>query len=258
MESVTGILSSRAEAERVVDQLRSIGIERDHLNLLTQGNKAGAIDDVPTTDTEQPGMGSALGAVVGGIIGGAGGVMLGSTLATVFLPGVGPILAIGWAAAALTAAAGAVGGATAGKALEGAMARGLPVDELFIYEDALRKGRSVVIAFAKDENQAKEARDILETGGAEAIDVARKNWWVGIVDSESTDYEPPNGDSDEARFYRAGFEAALHPGLRGRSYDEAAESLQQIYPSEHSHKRFGEGYRKGQAHYRRLLSEHPQ
>jgi outer membrane lipoprotein SlyB len=239
-----------------VEQLRSIGIEKDHLNLLTPGARADAIDQVPTTDTEQPGMGSALGAVVGGVLGGAGGVMLGTTLATLFLPGVGPVLVAGWAAAALAGAGGAVGGAVAGKALEDAMARGLPIDELFIYEDALRQGRSIVIAFAKDEKQANEAREILKAASAEAIDVARKNWWVGI--GESDDYEVPEDNAEDARHYRAGFEAALHPGLRGRSYEEAAGRLKQTYPAEHSHKKFREGFMRGQAHYKHLLSEHPQ
>jgi hypothetical protein len=199
-------------------------------------------------------MGPALGAVVGGVIGGAGGVMLGTTLASLFLPGVGPILAVGWAAAALAGAGGAVGGAAAGKALEDAMARGLPVDELFIYEDALRKGRSVVIAFANDENQAAEAREILDAAGAEAIDAARKQWWVGIGDSG--EYQKPENDGDEARVYKAGFEAALHPEIRGRSYEEAAHRLEQIYPDDYSDKRFREGFTHGQAHHKHLLSEH--
>jgi len=42
---------------------------------------------------------------------------------------------------------GAIGGAALGDALDEGMTEGLPKDELFIYEDALRQGRSVVIAF---------------------------------------------------------------------------------------------------------------
>ena len=39
-------------------------------------------------------------------------------------------------------------GAVAGGALEDGLAHGLPKDELYLYEDALRKGHSVVFAFA--------------------------------------------------------------------------------------------------------------
>jgi hypothetical protein len=66
--------------------------------------------------------------------------------------------------------------------LEDSMTEGLPEDELFVYEDALRKGRSVVIALA-DESKAPLLRELLKAEGAEAVDAAREQWWIGLRDA---------------------------------------------------------------------------
>lgn len=138
METVVGIFTARAEAERAADRLRTIGIPRDQINLITPGASAKDLDAAPTTQTEQPGMGKALGGVVGGAIGLASGAQIASTIATALLPGVGPVIAIGMAGGALLGIGGAVGGALVGGAVEDTLDTGLPQDELFVYEDALR------------------------------------------------------------------------------------------------------------------------
>jgi hypothetical protein len=53
------------------------------------------------------------------------------------------VLGMGVLAGTLLGAIGAVGGGAVGGALESAISEGLPEDELFIYEDALRKGRII-------------------------------------------------------------------------------------------------------------------
>src|SRR4051812_10118378 len=177
MSTVAGIFNSRADAERAVERLRSAGVAEDGISLLTPGTSQAELDEVPTTETEQPGMGKALGGTVGGALGVAGGLHLGATVASLFVPGVGPILAAGLVGAALLGAGGAATGAAVGGALEDSMARGLPHDELFVYEDALRRGRSVIIVVAEDEPQAETARGIISQSGAESVDAAREEWW---------------------------------------------------------------------------------
>jgi hypothetical protein len=83
------------------------------------------------------------------------------------------VLAIGILGAAIFGAAGATGGALIGKALEEELSEGLPVDEIYVYEDALRQGRSVVAVLVEEEEQAQAARTILIENGAESIDVDR-------------------------------------------------------------------------------------
>src|SRR4029077_15391270 len=116
------------------------GLRRDNVNLLTPGSNGADVAAVKTSDAEEPGTGAAIGSVVGA----AAGASAGAGLAA-FVPGIGPVVAVGWAAMALLGLLGAVGGGVAGHALETSLSEGLPKDELFLYEDAVRKGHSVVI-----------------------------------------------------------------------------------------------------------------
>lgn len=255
MKTVVGILTSRSDAELVVERLWRLGINPENISLLAPGDSGGKVQEIPTTETEQPGMGPAMGGVVGGALGAAGGMGAGAALATLLVPGAGAVIAMGLVGAALLGAGGAVGGAAAGEALEDSMARGLPIDELFVYEDALRQGRCVVIAFSDDDAQAGKARAIMYAAGAESVDAARENWWVGLRDDEKADYSATNEDF-EARetIYRLGFETALHPSLRGRPYSEAIDPLRTMQPREYAEDSFRCGYERGQAYYRKLLA----
>jgi hypothetical protein len=255
MKTTVGIFKDRANAERAVEQLRSIGIADRNIDLLMPGDTKTDVSDVQTTETEQPGMGKAMGGVVGAALGTAGGMSLGAAAASLFIPGVGPIIASGIIGAALLGAGGAIGGAAAGEAMEETIADGLPKDETFVYEDALRQGRSVVVALTESDEQDEAARKIMTQAGAESIDSARDNWWVGLRDAEEEDYTAQQGDfkSDEP-YYRQGFEASLHPDTRDKSFDEASQYLQARHKNIYGEKSFRRGYERGQR-YRKGLSE---
>src|SRR2546423_12713073 len=107
MSTVAAIFNSRADAERSVEGLRSAGFGEDRISLLTPGTSQEKLDDVPTTETEQPGMGKALGGAGGGALGVAGGLHLGAAAASLFLPGGGPVLAARVGAPGLLGAGGA-------------------------------------------------------------------------------------------------------------------------------------------------------
>ena len=247
MSTVAGIFNSRAEAESAVGALEGAGFGEDRISLLTPGVSQSQLDDVPTTETEQPGMGKALGGTVGGALGIAGGLQLGAAAASLFLPGVGPVIAAGIAAAVLGA----------GGALEDSMAEGLPHDELFVYEDALRRGRSVVLVVADDEVQEGIARDLFKEAGAESVDAARESWWVGLRDAEEAEYTVDGGDfSVEEPVYRRGFEAALHPAARGRSYDEDATRLRECYGQECGEGAFRRGYERGRRYHGEMVERY--
>ena len=111
MESVLGIFKTREDACRAAGYLKSAGIPDEHINVLMPGGSDGELRAVPTTETEAPGMGAALGGVVGGALGAAGGLSLGAAAATFFVPGVGPIIAVGLLGSAVLGVGGAAGGA---------------------------------------------------------------------------------------------------------------------------------------------------
>ena len=249
MEAVTGIFDSFDQARQSAQDLKDQGIADDNINLLAPGASAANIDSIPSTEGEQPGMGKAVGGVVGAAIGTAAGAPLGMTLASAVLPGVGLTIAIGLAASALLGVTGAIGGAAAGSSLENALTEGLPKDEIFVYEDALKQGRTVMIVFADDREQADLTREILKRNHAESVDAAREQWWVGTRDAEMEHYTREGRDfAQDEKEYRLGFESALHWQTRGVSYDEVLGILRGLHPDIYRRDSFRRGYERGQ-HY---------
>ena len=256
METVVGIFTARSAAENAAERLRALGVTNDQINLLTPGLPTAQLDSVPTTDAEQPGMGPVVGGVVGGVTGASGGLM-GAAVASALVPGVGPVMAIGLAAAAILGVGGAVAGAAAGSALENTLSEGLPKDELFIYEDALRQGRTVLIVLLEQEGQGEMVRDVLAQAGAESLDAAREHWWLGMRDAEAESYSAQGGDfSRDEVLYRRGFEAALHVETSGKSYGEALEYLQIRHPDTYREEAFRLGYVRGQAYQESLRKQY--
>ncbi len=258
METAVGIFSTRPEAERAVRALRAGGIPPDHIQLLLPETASIDLAVVPTDDAEQPGMGKAVGGVVGAAMGASAGLGLGAAAASLLIPGVGAVTAIGLAAAALFGAGGAIGGAAAGGALEEKTEQGLPKDELNLYEDALAQGRSIVFVLADSEKEGEKARRGLEEAGAETLDAARERWWVGIRDAEKEHYEKDGGDfGAHEDHYRRGFTAALHPDSRGRRYEDIPKHVRDRYAESLREEAFRRGYERGQAHARDVWVRRP-
>jgi hypothetical protein len=254
MEAVTGIFSSHSKAEQAVRTLHANGVAEERITLLTPGNKGHQSQPIPIDSTEQPGIGTAIGTVVGGAAGLSGG------LAIAMLPGVGQVTALGLLGAAVLTAAGASVGAVTAGSLENSLAQGLPEDEIFVYEDALNRGRSVVIALAEDEAEAKPFRKLLSVAGAEAIDAARDQWWIGLRSAEQEHYSTTGRRfDDDEKFYRLGFEAALHARNRCKEFDQVSaemesdlEDLQQQYPGVDVAEPYTRGFQRGREYYQRF------
>jgi hypothetical protein len=245
METVTGIFDSRVAGETAFSNLvNTTDFDRDQLVLLTPGERAEEkIDAVPTDEGEQPGMGSAIGGVVGGAVGLATGVVLSNLV----LPGIGPILTLSLSASG--GLGGALLGALGGSAAERALSTGLPRDEVFMYEDALRKRRTLLVAQAESREAAQTAREVMERNGAESIDAAREKWWIGLREGEAAEYG--DGFAAEESTYRAGFQAALGQ-FRGESFEAAQGELRRRYPDLCERASFRRGYERGRAYFRSL------
>jgi hypothetical protein len=251
-----------------MNEARSAGVAADKITLLTPGS-VDQVDkellSVPADAAEQPGIGKAMGALAGGGVGLAGGSLL-----MALVPGLGPITALGLLGAAILGAAGATVGATAGNKLETSTSRGLPEDEIFVYEDALRKGKSVVVALADDDASASTLREVLRMEGAESVDAARKQWWIGLRSAEESHYSKSgrsfvtdnNDSNDDEEFYRLGFEAALHARRRCAEFDQvsaemnaALEEVQGLHPGAQVEEPFTRGYQRGRDYYQQLCNE---
>lgn len=260
LEAITGVFNTQAEAEKTLRDLRDSGLHVDRTTLLTPGSNTKILAEmqgVPQDSSEQPGMGGAMGALLGGSVGFASGSVL-----LALVPGLGPVTAVGLLGASILAAAGATLGLAAGNKVERAMSDGIPEDEIFVYEDALRKGRSVVIALTDDSRSTAEIREILSRNRAESIDAAREQWWIGLRSAEESRYPIPHKFSADEQFFRLGFEAAMHARTRCMEFDQisgemnaALDDVKAQYPGANVEEPFLAGYQRGREHYQQLCDE---
>jgi len=245
MIAIVGVFKSRSAAERGAAELLPLEIPRDRINILTPEATEKELAAVPTVAGEQPGMGKAMGAVVGGAIGIAGGAGLAPAIASLLIPGLGPVLGIGILASSLLGAIGAAGGAAVGATFEAEVFNGLPEDELVVYEDALRKGRTVIVVMAEDD-ETDAVRGALELAGAETVDRAREMWWLGLRDVEKEKYTARGGNFErDERDFRSGFEAALQLRNRNRPWDECYQELAERDARAYENEIFKRGYERG-------------
>jgi hypothetical protein len=143
-----------------------------------------------------------------------------------------------------------------GKAEEN-LATGLPHDELFVYEDALRQGRTVVIAVTDGDEQHAAVQDSFTQAGAESVDAARDRWWIGLRAAEEEAYTGAGREfARDEPVYRRGFEAALHPQARGRALADDNERLRACYGDECETEAFRRGYARGQAYHLRMRAKY--
>jgi hypothetical protein len=140
---------------------------------------------------------------------------------------------------------------------------GLAEDEIFVYEDALRRGQSVVIALAEDDVAAAALRKSLQAEGAQAIDAAREQWRIGLRSAEQEHYLKSGRQfGEDEKFYFLGFESALQARNRCKEFDQVAsemasalEELQRQYPGVAVEEPFARGYQRGREYYQRLCDE---
>ena len=148
---VIGVFRSKREAEQAVSQLRTQGFSNQEINIVSkqgQSQTEYAEDDI--TD----------GALTGGTIGGIGGLLLGA--GALAIPGLGPIVAVGPIAAALS---GAVVGGIAG----GLIDWGIPEEVSKRYENSVRQG-GILAVIRTSTNSVNQAATILRQNGAQDVE----------------------------------------------------------------------------------------
>ena len=251
MQVVTGVFKSQNDAENAVNQLRDLGLQEKRIGIVRPGSRPERLEaGVPVTDTEDPGMGRAMGAAVGGSMGAAGGATAGLAIASLAVPGIGPLIAFGMVGAALLGVVGAAAGSAVGDAAEEELGEGIPHEDVYLYEDALRHGHSVVLAYAEDGDQAGKAATAMHDAGAEDLDTLREDWWGELREGERAHYhqEPDrNFDQDEPS-YRRGYQAALHPNRRGKAYSDVEDELRTAYANTVLDRPFQDGYERGSSY----------
>jgi anti-sigma B factor antagonist len=161
METTIGVFASRDDAETAVKQLREQGVPEESIVFLTR------------SESEAKTVAKELGAYVGGFLGGAAGVTTGVVAATLLLPGIGTVFALGIGAAALLTGAGA--GAGAGSALGSGASRDGEApkptavedcsEDIAFFREVLKEGRSLIVVRTESQELATSACAILDRLG---------------------------------------------------------------------------------------------
>lgn len=192
MKRVIGLYDNLEEAHDAVSALVDHGISRENISLVTRdfdGEYARYFDD----DAEEVAEATAAGAVGGGLIGGLGGLLLG--LGALAIPGVGPIIAAGPIAAALT---GAGVGAATGGVVSGLLEWGIESTEAEFYAEGLRRGGTLVAAKVAD-GEVDRVIEIMNAHGPVDMEQRTAAWresgWKGFDDDA-----PPYTRDDIDRF----------------------------------------------------------
>ncbi|MBP2654893.1 MAG: hypothetical protein H6Q73_2462 [Firmicutes bacterium] len=153
-KNVMGVFNSRSAAEKAVKDLRQQGFSTEEINIIGKQREGDREESGEYNDDITDGT------LTGGTIGGIGGLILGA--GALAIPGVGPIVAMGPIAAALS-------GAVAGGVTGGLIDWGIPATVSRRYEQRIAEGG--ILAVIRTNTQAVDkAAEILRQNGANDVE----------------------------------------------------------------------------------------
>lgn len=150
--TVIGIFESKFDAEKAVTALRQQGFSNEEINIISKKQSQDEDTDVVDDDIMD-------GTLTGATIGGIGGLIVGA--GALMIPGIGPILAMGPIAAALS---GAMVGGLAG----GLIDWGIPSVDSKHYEEEVSNG-SILAIIRTDAVKMSSVAQILRQNGAKDV-----------------------------------------------------------------------------------------
>jgi uncharacterized membrane protein len=173
-KTIVGVFSSVNDAQEAVRQLEAEGLPRTDISIVANKNAAG-YDTLEKTDKASDVVADA---GIGAAIGGVGGLLL-SAAGAITVPVIGPILAAGPIAAALT---GAGIGAAAGGLVGALTESGIPEEHAKYYAEGVRRG-DVLVTVKTTEWRADRVCDVLDRNNAVDVDERVSDWrsrgWKG-------------------------------------------------------------------------------
>jgi uncharacterized membrane protein len=179
--TVVGVFNSVQEAQNAVRELESSGVSRSDISIVANKNAVGyeTMDSVDRDKASDVVADAGIGAAIGGV----GGLLL-SAAGALTIPVIGPILAAGPIAAALT---GAGIGAAAGGLVGALTETGVPEEHARHYAEGVRRG-DVLVTVRAPHGREDEVCDILDRNNAVDVDERVENWrqrgWSGYHEDE--------------------------------------------------------------------------
>lgn len=158
METAIGVFAARERAENAVKRLLEEHVPKDAIVYLT------------LSESEAKSVGRQLGAYAGGLVGGAAGLSAGVAAASLLaIPGLGPVFALGFGAAALLGLVGAGTGATVGahKSSDAPAPTSsvTSAKDAAYFREVLNEGHSLIVVRTESARVATSACQILDELG---------------------------------------------------------------------------------------------
>ena len=165
-KTVVALLDNPDEALKAVDELLQSGFQKKDIGVV-------ANDQVPAEfKAVMKDMGK--GAAVGGLT----GLLLAA--ATAIVPGFGPLVVAGPAAALV---AGLAYGGLAGGLIGALISKGIPEQHAHAYAEGLRRGGTLVTVHAANDERVQRGVDVMKRRGALNLDERMRQWkregWSG-------------------------------------------------------------------------------
>ncbi len=193
--TVVAIFDNFQTANDAVRELVDSGFPRDNISIIANNSRGeygyyAASDEGPAavdndTVADETGAGAGVGAGIGAAIGGIGGLLVG--LGALTIPGIGPVIAAGPLAVALStltgAGVGAVAGGVTGGLLGALIGLGVPEEEAEYYAEGVRRG-GVLVTVQADDYNTDQITDVLNRHDPINIKQRANEWreqgWTGF------------------------------------------------------------------------------
>ena len=190
MQTVSRVYDSYAQARNAVAALEAAGVRSSEVSLVANKYVSEQYADVNEVSP------TATGAGIGGALGGGAGLLAG--LGLLAIPGLGPVVAVGWLA---SLAVGAAAGAAAGGLVGALISAGMPEEHAHVYSESVRRGGTLVSAKVEDRDVARiqsildqyKPIDPVERGAA-----YRKEGWT-TFDPKAPPYRPNQAEIERIR-----------------------------------------------------------
>jgi len=159
METAIGVFTSRDSAEAAAKELLARRVPEESIVYLTR------------SENEAKGIAKQLGAYVGGFAGGAAGMSAGVVAASLLVPGIGTVFALGLGAAALLGLTGAGAGAAMGSSMSQSSDVPQPTsdekcgEDVTFFREVLKEGRSLIVVRTESREVANAAVEVLDRLG---------------------------------------------------------------------------------------------
>ena len=192
MQTVSRVYDTYAHANQAVQDIEATGVPSSEVSLVANKYVSDNHENVESV--------SKAGAGIGGVVGGGAGLLAG--LGLLAIPGLGPVVAVGWLA---SLAVGAAAGATAGGLVGALVSAGTSDDHAHVYSESVRRGGTLVSVRAEDADAAT-VESILDSHGpidpvARGAEYRSSGWTT--FDPKAPPYKPSETEIERMRRARA-------------------------------------------------------